>query len=114
MGRKARAEATFKIAQQSRHNATSEFRTASTTSIPKEDPKYDKDAEELDLEKLVFGDDEGFQAALGSEVGQQEFPRDLGEDATGADSEDGAEVQSDIEEVADEDVSACMSSEDRG
>ena len=107
MGRKAKVKA---VGLTQENDATSKLRTASIASNPNQELRYDKDAEEVNLEKLVFGDDEGFQAALGSEAGQEEFPRELGEESLGVDSEDGAEVQSEIEEVADEDVSACMSS----
>ena len=110
MGRKARAKA-IGLTQQGVQNPGSKFGGASTASNPDHESKYSKDAEELGLEKLVFGDDVGFQAALGLEDrGKEEISDALGDDTAGIDSENGTEIQSDIEEIADEDVSASMNS----
>ena len=73
-----------------------------------------KDAEELRLEKLVFGDDLGFQEALGAQAEAEEdssLDQLTGNGGEHHDKDD-SDSQNDIEKVADADVGSKNDRED--
>lgn len=78
--------------------------TSGDDVMDEEDDIPEKDDAEERLEKLLFGDDEGFQAAL-KVHGQQRGSTDLALASDQQDGEEEGEDEQDMDDVADADVS---------
>lgn len=78
-----------------------------STSL-RQDQEAEKDAEELRLEKIIFGDDAGFKKALAAHSDEESEIAPAGSDLDAIDSDTAEQYygETDIAKIADADVSS--------